>query len=122
MSTPAPAIDADEMLAGFIVWLARHDLPAVRRQHYHAHAERFLRWQAHGPDAHADRTQSRYLKQLRLGGDADLGAALTALSLLARYRVTAPRATWRPPTRRKASATLDAAGGSGAPRRRPVRR
>jgi hypothetical protein len=35
-----------EVLAGFIVWLARQDIPEVRRADYHDQVERYLGWRA----------------------------------------------------------------------------
>jgi hypothetical protein len=68
---------------------------------YHAQAQRFLQWQAGGPDPDTDRTQSRYNRLLVRAGvtDTDLATVATALSLLGRYRITAPRAGWTRPRR-----------------------
>jgi len=99
---PALPIDGlDELVAGFGVWLARQDVAPARGRVYKAHAERFLRWQADGPDPYADRTRSRYTKLLVRDelSDADLAAVFAALSLLSRYCVIAPRAGWTRPTR-----------------------
>jgi hypothetical protein len=97
----APTDELDELLAGFGVWLARHDVAPARRRMYHAQAERFLQWQAGGPDPDTDRTQSRYNRLLVRAGvtDTDLATVATALSLLGRYRITAPRAGWTRPRR-----------------------
>jgi hypothetical protein len=97
---PALPIDAlDELVARFGVWLARQDVAPARRRIYQAHAERFLRWQADGPDPEADRTRSRYTKLLVREGlsAADLAVVFAALSLLGRYLVIAPRAGWTRP-------------------------
>jgi hypothetical protein len=104
-SGPDPASTShpiDTLIAGFIVWLARQDVAPDRRNRYHAHAERYLRWQSGGPDPHADRTLWRYFEQLRRAGvsDIDLVAVRTALALLNRYRATAPRASWKRPETR----------------------
>ena len=99
---PALPIDAlDELLAGFGAWLARQDVAPARRRMYQAHANRFLRWQADGPDPCADRTLSRYTKLLVRDdlSDTNLAMVFAALSLLGRYRVIAPRAGWTRPTR-----------------------
>jgi hypothetical protein len=65
---PASAA-SNEMLAGFIVWLARRRLRVGRRREPHHEVERFLRWQT-GPG------QSRggatvYLQQLRQAGHSE---------------------------------------------------
>jgi hypothetical protein len=93
-----PAIDA--VLAGFIVWLARRDVAPVVRRRYHVHAERYLCWQAGGPD-YADRTLGRYLADARrVGvGDGELGVIQAAVQLLGRYQLTASRAAWTRPSR-----------------------
>jgi len=86
-------------MARFDVWLTRHDVPPGRRQRYRDHAEQYLRWQAGGPDPHADRTQQRYFVLLRRGGagEAELGEIRTSLSLLSRQLVTARRTSWTRP-------------------------
>jgi hypothetical protein len=97
---PIDPLDELELLAGFDVWLARHDVAPARRRVYHAHAKRFLRWQAGGPAPYPDCTLSRYTRLLVRDdvGGTDLAMVATALSLLARYRIIAPRAAWtRPP-------------------------
>jgi hypothetical protein len=97
---PALPLDAlEELVARFGVWLARQDVAPARRRIYQAHAERFLRWQADGPDPEADRTRSRYTKLLVREGlsAADLAVVFAALSLLGRYLVIAPRAGWTRP-------------------------
>jgi len=99
---PGLPIDAlDELLAGFGVWLARQDVAPARRRMYQAHAERFLRWQAEGPDPDTDRTRSRYTKLLVRDdlSATDLAVVFAALSLLGRYLVIAPRAGWTRPSR-----------------------
>jgi len=79
------------LIAGFNVWLTRHDVPLERRRRYSGHAERYLCWQAGGPDPHADRTQSRYFLLLRRDGvsEAEIGMVRMSLSLLGRHLLTA---------------------------------
>jgi len=84
------------LIAGFNVWLTRHDVPLERRRRYSVHAEQYLCWQAGGPDPHADRTQSGYFLLLRRDGvsEAEIGMVRTSLSLLGRHLVTAKGAGW----------------------------
>jgi len=93
---PDSTATVDALIAGFDVWLTRHDVPAQRRHRYSLHAEQYLYWQAGGPDPHADRTQARYFLLLRRDGvsEAEIGMIRTALSLLGRHLVTAKRAGW----------------------------
>jgi hypothetical protein len=90
-ATPGPgtgvsAIAAsNEVLAGFIVWLARRRLPAGRRRELHGEAERFLRWQT-GPGQ--TRGGARvYLQWLRQAGhsEAELTLAGEAIGRLRAY-------------------------------------
>jgi hypothetical protein len=86
----------DPLIARFNTWLARQDVSPRRRHCYSTHAEQYLRWQAGGPDPHADRTQSRYFALLRREGisEVEIGIARTSLSLLGRHLITAKRADW----------------------------
>jgi hypothetical protein len=90
------ATTVDAVISGFNVWLTRQDVPAQRRHRYSTHAEQFLRWQAGGPDLHADRTQARYFLLLGRDGtsEAEISMVRTSLSLLRRHLVTAQRAGW----------------------------
>jgi hypothetical protein len=103
----------DVLIGGFSVWLTRQDVTPARRDVYLAHAERFLCWQAGGPDSHPDRTPSRYTSLLRRRGQvSDAHLAKTALSLLGCYRVTAPRGLGSPdhnPQRQAEPATAEPA-------------
>jgi hypothetical protein len=91
----------DVVISGFNVWLTRQDVDVLpqRRHRYSTHAEQFLRWQAGGPDLHADRTQARYFLLLGRDGtsEAEISMARTSLSLLRRHLVTAQRAGWTRP-------------------------
>jgi hypothetical protein len=82
----------EEVMAGFIVWLTRQDVPVGRRRRYHTHAERFLRWRAGGAD-HTDDWQGRYLTRLRRHGasDDELRVAQIALALLEHHLITVHR-------------------------------
>jgi hypothetical protein len=92
-----PALVA--LLARFGRWLANQDVPARRRSQYQTQVEHYLRWQAAGPDPHADRTQRRYFSLLRRHGatDDDLGIVHTSLALLRRHLLTAGRKAWTRP-------------------------
>jgi hypothetical protein len=94
------ASTVDAVISGFNVWLTRQDVPAQRRRRYSTHAEQFLRWQAGGPDLHADRTQARYFLLLDRDGtsEAEISMVRTSLSLLRRHLVTAQRAGWTRPS------------------------
>jgi hypothetical protein len=97
---PAPgSTTVDVLIARFDTWLTRQDVSPRRRHCYSTHAEQYLRWQAGGPDPHADRTQSRYFTLLRRNGisEVEIGIARTALSLLGRHLITAKRADWTRP-------------------------
>jgi hypothetical protein len=93
---PDSTTTVDALIARFNVWLTRQDVPPERRRRYSVHAEQYLRWQAGGPDPHADRTQSRYFLLLRRDGvsEAEIGMVRTSLSLLGRHLLTAKRAGW----------------------------
>lgn len=87
-----PPIDAVEtVIAGFIGWLAGHNLGPGQRRHYHLHAERWLRWEASRPATALDRTQWGYYDRLRRHGvsDAELHQVRAALLLLGRHLLTA---------------------------------
>jgi hypothetical protein len=58
--SPAGTAELDQQLARFILWLAQQPVPDEQRRRYQRCAERFVRWQAGGPDPHADRTAARY--------------------------------------------------------------
>jgi len=96
---PDSTSTVDAVILRFNVWLSRQDVPPQRRHHYSTHAEQFLRWQAGGPDPHADRTQSRYFLLLHRDGtsEAEISMVRTSLSLLRRHLVTAQRAGWSRP-------------------------
>jgi hypothetical protein len=91
----------DALIARFNTWLTRQDVSPQRRHCYSTHAEQYLRWQAGGPDPHADRTQYRYFTRLRRKGvsEVEIGMVRTSLSLLGRHLITAKRAGWIRPGR-----------------------
>lgn len=86
-----PSIDV--VIAGCIVWLDRHNVGPEQRQHYHIHAERWLRWEASRLATALDRTQWGYYALLRRHGvsDAELAQVRAALLLLGRYLLTVTR-------------------------------
>jgi hypothetical protein len=89
----------DALIARFNTWLTRQDVSPQRRHCYSAHAEQYLRWQAGGPDPHADRTQYRYFTLLHRNGvsEVEIGMVRASLSLLGRHLITAKRASWTRP-------------------------
>jgi hypothetical protein len=78
---PATAA-SNEMLAGFIVWLARRRLPVGRRRALHREVERFLRWRTSPGQTRGGATL--YLRQLRQAGhsEAELTVAGEAIGRL----------------------------------------
>ena len=76
------AAKCNEMLAGFIVWLARRRLPVGRRQELHRAVERFLRWPADPCQTPGDVTA--YLQHMRQAGhsEAEVKVAGEAISAL----------------------------------------
>jgi hypothetical protein len=71
----APATVRNQLLAGFIVWLARRPLPAERRRELHREVERFLRWQTSPGQAHCGAAE--YPRQLRQAGHNDAELTIT---------------------------------------------
>lgn len=76
-----------EVLAGYIVWLARQDVPAARRVGYHREVERYLKWRL----LCADATAAGFLSHRRDLGDDEQRRMLVEVSLrlLARYLLAA---------------------------------
>jgi len=77
----------DEIMAGFIVWLARQDVSAGRRSRYRRYAERYLRWQTQRPE----QAEDRYYDELRGHGiaEAEIRVVSASIALLRRYLIAA---------------------------------
>jgi hypothetical protein len=78
--------DELEVLAGFIVWLARQQIPEPRRGGYHGHVERYLGWRA-GPGTH-EPTATGFV-QVTAGCGAQARHVRASFALLRRYLLAA---------------------------------
>jgi hypothetical protein len=88
VTDPSGGIGEDELevLAGFIVWLTRHDIPELRRAEYHDHVERYLGWRA-GPRTRSS-TASGFV--LAAAGSSRVERQVRAsFALLSRYLLAA---------------------------------
>jgi hypothetical protein len=75
----------DEIMAGFIVWLARQEVSPGRRCRYRRYAERYLRWQTE----HPEQAEDRYCDELRGYGIAEPEIRIVgaSIALLRRYLI-----------------------------------
>jgi hypothetical protein len=91
VAAPTPTeTPIDEVMAGFIVWLARQDVASGRRSRYRRYAERYLRWQTE----HPEQPEDRYHDELRRHGiaDAEIRVVSASIALLRRYLIAATAA------------------------------
>ncbi|HTF50657.1 MAG TPA: hypothetical protein VK735_24720 [Pseudonocardia sp.] len=93
------AAEVGQVMAHFTFWLAHQPVPDAQRRRYERCAEQFLRWQAAGPDRHADRSVARYLLQLRRdeASAAEQASVRATIALLQRYRILTTRQDWTRP-------------------------
>jgi len=82
-----PPVSTDQVMAGFIVWLARQGVPAGRRCRYWRYAECYLRWRSEHPAEPED----RFHAELRGPGSLDPESRVVgaSIALLRRYLAAA---------------------------------
>jgi hypothetical protein len=85
-TAPQPG-PVESIMAGFIVWLARHHSSLTQRGRYADAVERFLRWQRDQHEHHASHSEDDYCAHLRRGGSnaAHVVQVRAAIELFRRY-------------------------------------